>query len=73
MSISKEKVRQRCIDLGRDIRMMERNGEYGRKVWHAARNALDRAISAYRELGATNSEVIHIGLHDWAEKEKDHG
>jgi len=62
MSISKEKVRQRCVGLLRDINRLERNGEYGHPVWHKAQEALGRAIDAYRKLGATNAEVIYLGL-----------
>lgn len=62
MSVSKEKVRQRCVDLMRDITMFERNGEYGHPVWHRAQEALGRAIDAYRELGATNADVINLGI-----------
>jgi hypothetical protein len=62
MSVSKEKVRRRCEDLMRDITMFERNGEYGHPVWHRAQEALGRAIAAYRELGATNADVIQLGL-----------
>ena len=63
MSVSKEKVRQRCVDLMRDITMLERNGEYGHPVWHKAQEALGRALAAYRELGATNAEMIQLGLN----------
>lgn len=62
MSVSKDKVRQRCVDLIRDITMFERNGEYGHPVWHRAQEALGRALAAYRELGATNADVIHLGI-----------
>lgn len=64
MSQSKEKVRQRCVDIIRDIEMFERNGEYGHKVWHRAQEALGRALDAYRKLGATNADIISIGLQD---------
>ena len=60
MSVSKDKVRQRCVDLMRDITMFDRNGEYGHPVWHRAQEALGRALSAYR--GATNAEMIQLGL-----------
>ena len=63
----KAKARQRCIDLTRDITMMERDGEHGSKVWHKAQEALGRAITAYSELGATVAEVAHLGLQrSWA-------
>ena len=62
MSQSKEKVRQRCLDLMRDISMMERNGEYGHKTWHRAKDALGRSLAAYRQLGATSGEIIKLGL-----------
>ena len=62
MSVSKEKARQRCVDLIRDITMFERNGEYGHPVWHRTQEALGRAIAAWRELGATNADVLRLGL-----------
>ena len=62
MSVSKEKIRQRCVDLMHDIIMFERNGEYGHPMWHRAQDALGRAIATYRELGATNADVIQLGL-----------
>lgn len=62
MSVSEEKVRQRCVDLMRDITMFERNGEYGHPVWHRAQEALGRAIAAYRNLGETNADVINLGI-----------
>ena len=46
------------------------NGEYGHPVWHRAQEALGRAIAAYRDLGATNAEVIQLGLQ---RTEQDHG
>ena len=61
MSQSKEKVRQRCLDLMRDIEMLERNGEYGHKVWHRAKDALSRALAAYRQLGATTADIVNLG------------
>lgn len=61
MSQSKDKVRQRCIDLMRDIGMMERNGEYNTLVWNKARLALDRALDAYRQLGATTVDIANLG------------
>ena len=61
MSQSKEKVRQRCIDLMRDIEMLERNGEYGHKVWHRAQDALGRCLAAYHQLGATTVDVVNLG------------
>ena len=61
MSKSKEKVRQRCLDLMRDIEMFERNGEYGHKVWYRAKDALGRALAAYRQLGATTADIVNLG------------
>jgi hypothetical protein len=62
MSVSKEKVRQRCVDLIRDITRLERNGEYGHLVWHRAQEALGQAVAAYRDLGATDADVARLGL-----------
>ena len=69
MSQSKEKVRQRCLDLMRDIEMFEHNGEYGHKVWHRAKDALGRALAAYRQLGAANGEIIQLGLPGTEERQ----
>ena len=62
MSQSKEKIRQRCLDLMRDISLMERNGEYGHEVWNRAKGTLGRSLAAYRQLGATSGEIIKLGL-----------
>lgn len=61
MSLCKEKVRQRCVDLMRDIGMLERNGEYSTKLWNRARLALDRALDSYRQLGATTADIADLG------------
>ena len=61
MSQSKEKGRQQCLDLMRDIEMFKRNGEYGHKVWHRAKDALGRSLAAYRQIGATTADIINLG------------
>lgn len=60
MSLCREKVRQRCIDLMRDIGMMERNGEYNTKLWNRAKLALDRALDSYRQQGATTADIADL-------------
>lgn len=62
MNQSKEKARKRCLDLIRKIKMFERNGKSGHKVWHRAQNALGCSLAEYRQLGATSGEIIKLGL-----------
>ncbi len=61
MSQSKEKVRQRCRDLMQHIAMLERNDKYGHEVWHRAKDALERALNAYRQFGATTVDIVNLG------------